>query len=250
MQDVAFIYLFCSLIAGILIGSVGIGGVILVPALYYLAGVEIYQGIAAAMLAFIISGTFGTFIYSRNQLIEWSSSAYLILGALPGAMVGSFILIHIDPTVLKILIAILIVFSALRELVTQKNENSDVINGAVMSKKISLVIGFFTGVLSALSGTGGPLILIPVLMWFGTTAALSVSLSQVIQVPISVVASLGNYSNGLIVWDISIWTGVGVALGSIVGASLAPKLPVYILKKTIAILLLSAGFLMLSSIVA
>ena len=70
MPEVAVIYLFCGLVAGILIGGVGIGGVVLVPALYYLAGVEIYQGIAAAMFGFIISGVFGSFIYSRNGLIK------------------------------------------------------------------------------------------------------------------------------------------------------------------------------------
>ena len=248
MAETAIFYLFPSLIAGILIGGVGIGGVILVPALYYFGGVAIYQAVAAAMFAFIVSGTFGTFMYARNKLIAWSSSVYLIIGALPGALLGSLVLVYINPSFLKIFIATLIIFSAVRELIVQNDKGLET-KSVQLSKTISLSIGLVTGLLSALSGTGGPLILIPILMWLGTNAALAVGLSQVIQIPISLVASLGNYSNDLIVWDITIWTASGVAFGSIVGSYIAPKLPIYILKKIIAILLLFAGFLMFISII-
>ena len=249
MTDVTLIYSFFGLVAGLLIGSVGIGGVILVPSLYFFAGADIYQSIATAMFAFIISGALGSFIYSRNGLIVWSSSAYLILGALPGAIFGALLLVYINSIILKVFIASLIILSAIRELIGKKDEETINNRSDVPTKQSSLMVGIITGVLSAMSGTGGPLILIPILMWLGTSASVAVGLSQVIQVPISVVASLGNYSNNLIEWDMTIWTASGVGLGSLFGALVAKKIPTHALKKIIASLLLLAGLLMLLSLV-
>src|SRR5690606_17428119 len=57
--------------AGALIGCVGIGGVIIVPALVYLLDVPIHVAIAAAMFAFLLSGVVGTAVFARNRSIRW-----------------------------------------------------------------------------------------------------------------------------------------------------------------------------------
>jgi hypothetical protein len=43
-------------LSGLMIGCIGIGGVILVPALVFLAGIPIQIAIPAAMFAYILSG--------------------------------------------------------------------------------------------------------------------------------------------------------------------------------------------------
>jgi uncharacterized membrane protein YfcA len=50
----AMAYLALGAVAGLLIGCVGIGGVILAPALVYLAGQSFPAAIAAAMAAFVV----------------------------------------------------------------------------------------------------------------------------------------------------------------------------------------------------
>mgnify|MGYP006241476633 CR=1 FL=1 len=84
MITLTLVYAFCGLLAGLLIGVAGIGGVILVPLLVYLAGADIHQSIAAAIFSFFISGVVGTIIYTRRGVIEWPLVRSLVTGAIPG----------------------------------------------------------------------------------------------------------------------------------------------------------------------
>jgi len=69
-----------------MIGCIGIGGVILVPALVFLADVPIQISIPAAMLAYILSGLVATAVFAHNKSIRWSMAAWLCLGATPTAI--------------------------------------------------------------------------------------------------------------------------------------------------------------------
>ena len=78
-----------GLIAGLLIGSVGIGGVILVPGMAYLFGVPIHTAIPAAMAAYLVSGTIGTMTYWRAGSVPWGMARPLFLTAMPAALAGA-----------------------------------------------------------------------------------------------------------------------------------------------------------------
>ena len=79
------------LLVGILIGSIGIGGVLLVPALTLLAGIEIHVAIAACMLSYAFSGAVGAWIFAKHGSIRWETGLWLCLGAMPGAYTGAFV---------------------------------------------------------------------------------------------------------------------------------------------------------------
>jgi len=55
LSDAVWIALL-GMLSGLMIGCIGIGGVILVPALVFLAGTAIQIAIPAAMFAYILSG--------------------------------------------------------------------------------------------------------------------------------------------------------------------------------------------------
>ena len=81
LEVLAYVALGAS--AGLLVGCVGIGGVILVPALVYVAGYPLPVAIAAAMCAFIVSGLVGSYAYWKSGAIRWRLALPLGLGALP-----------------------------------------------------------------------------------------------------------------------------------------------------------------------
>src|SRR5690606_5107694 len=60
-----------GLLAGLLIGCIGVGGVILVPVLVYAFGIPIQTAIAAAMMGYILTGLIGTLVYARERSIRW-----------------------------------------------------------------------------------------------------------------------------------------------------------------------------------
>ena len=64
LLEVVWIALLGAL-SGLMIGCIDIGGVILVPALVFLAGIAIQIAIPAAMFAYILSGLVATAIRSQ-----------------------------------------------------------------------------------------------------------------------------------------------------------------------------------------
>ena len=245
-MELIFIYIFCGLIAGMLIGIAGIGGVVLVPLLIYLAEADVHTSVAAAIFSFLISGTIGTIIYSRRGVIDWPVLKRLSLGAVPGTLTGSVILFYIEAEILRTFIAVMIVASALREMMFQKHIGSSY--SPIISDNKYALVGFVTGFLSALSGTGGPLILIPILSFLAMPTLIAIGLAQVIQVPVALFATFGNTWNNLIDWEMAGFISMGVAFGSFFGGQISKGIPVKAIKRFVALLLFASGIIMLISI--
>src|SRR5262249_56887142 len=89
LSEVVWIALLGTL-SGLMIGCIGIGGVILVPALVFLAGVAIQIAIPAAMFAYILSGLVATVVFARNKSIDWRMAGSLCIGGTPAAFAGAW----------------------------------------------------------------------------------------------------------------------------------------------------------------
>lgn len=96
--------------SGLMIGCVGIGGVILVPALVFLARVPIEVSIPAAMIAYIVSGLVATAIFARNKSIRWSRAGWLCAGAAPTAFAGAWAVSVVSPLLLETGLGLLTLF--------------------------------------------------------------------------------------------------------------------------------------------
>lgn len=240
-------FILYGLIAGLLIGCVGIGGVILIPLLTYLGGIDIRTAIAAAMFAYLISGTVGTIIYARHKSIRWDLVIWMSVGAMPAALIGAFT-VNISPGIfLEACVGLLAIASGIQTLMTKvaNNETIDV----VLGKKKLVTIGATTGFLSALTGTGGPLVLIPILMWIQLPVLMAIGLAQAIQLPIAVLATAGNTYAGTLDIVLGCALGAGISLGAWGGSSFAHRLPRPTLRLIVAILLIVVGAIIVSKLI-
>jgi uncharacterized protein len=102
-------------------------------------------------------------------------------------------------------------------------------------------IGAAVGIGSALTGTGGPVLLVPLLMWLGVPVLTAVGLSQAIQVPIALMASLGNFWTGSLELPLTALLSIGVTFGSAVGARIAHAVPAHFLTRLVAVALVLVG---------
>ena len=228
---------------GLLIGSVGIGGVLLVPALKFMGGIDLHTAIPACMLSYMVTGSVGAFIYARHGTINWSMAIKVCAGALPGAYLGAYFLPFFRADVLEVLIAVLILASGANSLLRKALDQQ--FTPQIENNTPLLVIGLVAGVGSSLSGTGGPLLLIPILIWFKVPVLVAIGLSQVIQIPISAAASVGNFLHGDIDIKLAAMLALTMVGGSLVGAKLVHRLPVDSLKTLVAWLLISVAIAML-----
>jgi uncharacterized membrane protein YfcA len=228
-----------GLLAGFLIGGVGIGGVIVVPALTYLTNLDIQYAIAAALMSFILTGIVGTVQYARRGSIQWRSAGVLVAAAIPAAMAGSLMVQRVSPLVLKCLIGVLAAISGLQAIF-----GCSIADGAPaspLSWRRLATIGGFTSFFSTVSGTGGPLILVPMLMWQQQPLLGAIGLSQVIQLPISIVATMANLAMGTIDPHLGGVLAITLAVGCWFGATAAHHLPAKTLRLIVACLLIVVG---------
>lgn len=230
-----------GLLVGVLIGCIGIGGVLLVPGLVYLVGMDVQIAIATCMFSYLFSGAAGAVEYARRGSISWSVALWLCVGAMPGAYLGAATVSIMPARWLEATIAVLVLFSGIYALRRRVPESS----GTALAGAVRIgIVGGLTGFGSALSGTGGPLILIPILVWMKLPLLTAVGLGQVIQLPIAALASVGNFHLGEVDIEASLAIAVLLVVGVVAGARLAHRLPAGLLKQIVAGVLITVGVAM------
>jgi uncharacterized membrane protein YfcA len=230
-----------GLCVGVLIGCVGIGGVLLVPGLVYLLAMDVQVAIATCMFSYLFSGVVGALEYGRRGSIRWPTALWLCAGAMPAAYLGAAAVSMLSARWLETIIAVLVLFSGIHALRRRMTAPSR--DGAPDASRLAAV-GAVTGFGSALSGTGGPLLLIPILVWMKLPVLTAVGLGQVIQLPIATLASIGNFQLGEVDIQVSLAIAVLLVLGVTAGARLAHRLPATLLTRIVAVVLILVGVAM------
>ena len=243
--SIALALVMIGLMVGVLNGAIGIGGVLLVPALTYIGGLEIHVAIASTMISFFFSGSVGTFVYARRGSIRWTDAAWLGVGAVPGAFLGAAAVSVVSGYVLELLIAALIIASALNSLLGNARRSRE---PRVLARGLLVVVGIITGVMSSMTGTGGPLVLIPILLWMQVPVLAAVGLGQAIQLPIAALATAGNVAYGTIDVRIAAALSVLQMIGVWFGAGIAHRISSTTMRQFVLLMLLAVGVMMLARI--
>ena len=226
---------------GILIGCVGIGGVLLVPILAYIFNVPIHESVAAAMLAYIFSGIVGTIIYARHGSIRWKMAILIIAGAGPSAFIGAALLSKTPSIWVEVFIASLILVAGTNALIKNKEQSKDF---EPKIKPAGLIgMGAITGLGSSITGTGGPLLLVPMAVWLRYPTLTAIGLSQAVQFPIAALATMGNVLYGNINWLLGSVLASALILGAAIGARLAHAVPRDGLRSFLSWVLVMTGLL-------
>ena len=228
-------------IVGVLIGAVGIGGVLLVPALTLVADISVHQAVPVCTLSFLATGVIGVIVYARHGSIQWPKVFWLCLGAVPAAFLGSISLLSIPAMAVMLLVAGLMIVSGIDALIKVYRSPAQGRAPRQLKPVQYIAIGAITGFGSAITGTGGPLILVPILIVLGLPVLTAVGLSQAIQIPIAAFASVGNWMSGNLNFDLALVIATVLVVGSLAGALLVHRLPTEQIRKLIAILLVFFG---------
>ncbi len=227
-----------SFLVGALIGGVGVGGVLLVPALVYLGGVDIHVAIAAAMFSYLFTGVVGATVYARRGSIRWPVAGWLCIGAAPAAFVGSWATIAIPKSALEAVIAGFAMVAGVNALRPDRQAGKpETEPGRPGLTLIGAVVGFA----SAMTGTGGPLVLVPALLWLRYPVLAAVGLSQAVQLPIASLATAGNIVYGRLDLVLGGAIAVGLAAGAVAGARAAHRAPRMLLRRIVAFVLIAVG---------
>ena len=234
-----------ALVVGVLIGAIGIGGVLLVPMLTYALGISIHVAIATAMFSYLFTGIVGAFEYARRGSVNWSKGVWLCLGGMPGGYLGAMTAWSTPGITLETVIGLLVFISGLQALRPARQEDAE---RRDLKAPVLIGIGLFVGFASAITGTGGPLVLVPLLMWLKVPALMAVGLSQIIQIPIALLATGGNLTFGHVDFALGLGLSITLVFGVVMGARVAHQVSRDTLKRIIAVALLVTGGAMLARV--
>ncbi|MCL2786448.1 MAG: sulfite exporter TauE/SafE family protein [Methanomassiliicoccaceae archaeon] len=259
--------LVLSLIAGLIGSLFGLGGgIIVVPVLTILYGMDARSAMAISLVAIAAISATSASSHIKNRIANVRIGLRLEVGAAAGAVAGAVIALHVQSWVLALCFSGVLIYSAIYMFVRPERiippgdneENSFTYHDKASGKDVGYevrnintgTIGFVAaGVTSALSGVGGGSIKIPVM-------------NVHMHIPMKVAAATSSYVIGITAFSgaavyllsgvIDVQTAAFVTIGAFVGSVIGVRILTMIdagkLRRYFSVLLLFLAGVMLLNV--
>lgn len=226
-----------NLVVGALVGLCGVAGFLL-PLVYTgPLGMEVTEGLALSFAAFILSGALGSANYRKAGSLDVAFGIRLSIGSLAGAILGVGLNLIIPEAAVKTLLYLVVLLSGISILLrkektkatknpprkgetTQEGQAAPKSIGISSNLPATLGLGFATGAICSMSGAGGPVLVMPLLVVFGIEVRTAVGVALFNSIFIGIPACIGYLSqcSGMKLLPVMaaalISHGIGVTFGS------------------------------------
>lgn len=263
----SLIIMFIAIFAGFLGAILGLGGgIIIIPALTLLFGIDIRYAIAASLISIIATSSGAAASFLKDHLTNLRLAVVLEVGTVLGAIAGFLITSQINGQFLFILFGCFLLYST-GSMLKKKSGNLTLENHpwseklglassypeggvlkdyAVAKLPLGIFIMSLAGVLSAVLGIGSGIFKI-------------MAMDGVMKLPLKVSAATSNFMIGVtasasagayllrgdVRTEIAAPVAVGIIIGSYFGAKLMPKLPAQIIRKCFVVVMFTAAVQMI-----
>ncbi len=252
-------YAALGAVAGVLAGLMGVGGgLVFVPGLLLLFHLQDFDGqwlshlAIGTSLALIVPTAFSSlWAHHRRGAVDWHAVVRLTPGLLAGALLGAWLAARFSTRGLQILFALFLFLVAWQMLTGIMPRSRTKEHGTALFLSVGSVIGTVSG----LVGIGGGTMTVPFLLWQGKALPRAVATSAACGLPIALAGALGfmvtgagktsTAATGFVYWPAVLLTGVSAVLMAPLGARLAHSLPIPLLKRFFALLLVLVGLRLL-----
>lgn len=209
-----------SFVVGICIGAVGVGGVLLIPALMVFSNLTVHQAAATALFSFLFTGILGTWLFIRRGSIEWRTSLPVCIGALAFSYIGAAAGIVVPATMLTWIVAAIILGAGMNILL--RRAAPPVEGGQRRPTANTLVgVGVLSGFGAGISGAGGPLFSVPLMLGLHFDPLVAVGTGQVVQIAAALSGSLSNWRHDTIQYGLAASVTAVELIGVVAGVKLA-----------------------------
>ncbi len=247
-------FLLLGAFVGVFAGMLGIGGGgILVPVLGMIfaqmgfAEERIMHLALGTSIASIIATSFASMrAHHSHSAVLWPIVKRLTPGIIVGTLVATYFAAHISNQILVVIFAVFMAYLFV-QMFFQKQPDS---SGLSASPRELVAAGGVIGGISALVSIGGGALTVPYLVWRNCDVKKAIGTSSAVGFPISIMATIGYAINGWHETDTSQWIFGFVYVPAVLliaitstftaplGAKLAHKLPVKVLKRVLGALIL------------
>ncbi|MFT9849032.1 sulfite exporter TauE/SafE family protein [Aneurinibacillus sp. REN35] len=258
-----------GMVAGTFGSLLGLGGgIILVPALFYLSGsipgipeITPQLAIGTSLMLIIITSLASSISYAKQKLIDFSSAWLFFAGSAPGAIIGAWLSKYFDKDSFTLYYGIFMLFMLFllsyrprlrgkKEKQWETTKTYTDANGQVhtygYSKPYAICLALAVGILSSVFGIGGGALLVPfLLVLFRFPPHVAAATSMFVILLSSSVGSVTHVVLGHVAWGAVIATAPGAWIGGKVGSQLSRKLSGQWLERILKVVLLLIAIRML-----
>ncbi len=246
-------YLAAGLLIGLTATMAGIGGGVFMVPLFYFISNDLSTAIGTSKFIIVFISLIGTINYSRLFKIHYRNGLWILAAMAPSAYLGAYASEIIDKGVLRLFIALFILYYSSRLLVgvlktriTGKHPvEADPSVTRIPARK-GLVIGTISGLIAGITGTGGGAVNMPLFLGvLRLPVHYAVALSTFLIFPSAVAAAVQHVYNGQVDYGIAMPFLVGAAIGALLGPRIAVRLSRDKLRVIIGLVLLYVSLRML-----
>jgi len=231
-----------SFVVGTLIGAVGIGGILLIPALAALAHLTIHEAAATALFTFLFTGLLGTHLFQRRGSVDWEMALPVCGGAAVSGFFGAWLNSRLHAPQLAVILAGLIIFAGVYTLRSWHGSARPPFEKRKRPQQVLLAgIGAVAGFGSGLTGVGGPALSVPIMVLFGFPALPAIGVSQPIQILAAISGTIGNLKYGAINYAIALPITVSEIAGVMLGVHIVHSINAQVLRRFVAVLCIVVG---------
>ena len=248
------LYSLSGALVGLLVGQTGVGGgSLMTPLLILLFGIHPATAVGTDLLFASATKSVGTLVHGRNKTVDWRVVFRLALGSVPATVatmyaISQFSLIDKKSSsvisvilgVALILTAVALIFrSRLLAQVGARQEGWSTGRTIALTIITGAVLGFLVSISSVGAGALGVTALIilyprlPLVRLVGSDIAHAV--------PLTLIAGIGHWMLGSVNWQLLISLLAGSIPGIIVGSMLSARVPEWVLRPIMVIVLILVG---------
>lgn len=257
------LYVALGAFAGVLAGLLGVGGgLVIVPVLTFIFTAQhlpeahiLHLALGTSLASIMFTSVSSLRAHHRRGAVEWTVVRRISAGILVGTFAGSWVASQLSTRFLKGFFVVFLYYVATQMLLNIKPKPQRQLPGLTAMSGVGGVIGG----ISSLVGIGGGTMTVPFLVWCNIAVPRAIGTSSAVGFPIALAGAAGYLANG---WSanlpqyslgfVYLPALAGISLASMMtaplGAKLAHTLPIDLLKKFFALLLLVMGTKMLLSL--
>lgn len=245
-----------NLIVGLLIGWCGVAGFLLPIYFTGYLGLPVQTTLALSFFDFTLSGAVGAWNFHRKDNLDLRAALLLGAGSLCGALAGVWLNSLLPPGAAKLLLYIVVLASGasilLREYLPKGEKSpSGIAKQPITGQPLPMVLlGLATGTICSLSGAGGPVLVMPLLVVLGMGVHMAIGVALLDSVFISLPAFIGYAAGGCLsgMGPMLLVCGVCHTAGVFVGSLSAHKIRQKPLKTGVAVFSVALAIYMLATL--
>ena len=258
------LYAALGLFAGFLAGLLGVGGgLVIVPVLMFIFTAQhfpeahvLHLALGTSLASIMFTSISSLRAHHGHGAVDWHTVRAITPGIVTGTLLGTVLAAQLATGHLKAFFAAFLFYVGTQMLLNIKPKPARQLPGMAGM----FAVGNLIGGISALVGIGGGTLSVPFMAWCNVTMHRAIGTSAAIGLPIALSGAIGYLANGLAVEGLPRYSLgyiylpalAGVVVASVItaplGAKLAHRLPLPLIKKIFAILLYVLGVRMAASL--